>query len=437
MNNGIERRQSPRYTFDIPVIGILFPKEALSAEKPAVETADTLTMLIHNRSDTGVLMESPVCFNRDEHVVLQVRYPDQDEWCCMEGKVAWAAVNPRNPSYYLMGLRTRKIPLEEEDLIPSKGKRARRMYPRDLDFLINTNLFRAISQDTKCPLLNNMMPAELHPGDRLITQGKMGDSLYIIQEGDCLVYLEKNDERYDIARCTVGEIVGEMSLLTTEPCNANVVAESDMVVWRVPNDKVVECYKKYSDLRDYLTELVTSRYSEVAHTADRCIGKYTIHELLGQGAWSIVYKGVHEELEMPVAIKMLKHNIATDYDRMETFENEAKIIAQLNHENIVKVYDIEECYKTIFLVMEFIDGISLAELLHRIKRLPLVKALDYLIQLCNGLGYAHEHGIIHQDIKPDNIFLHHDLVKIFDFGLARTPGNRDQNMPGTPHYMAP
>jgi serine/threonine protein kinase len=228
-----------------------------------------------------------------------------------------------------------------------------------------------------------------------------------------------------------------MSLLTTEPCNANVVAETDMVVWRVYNDKVMECYRKYSDLREFLTDLVTSRYSEVMYTADRSIGKYTIQELLGQGAWSIVYKGIHDELNMPVTIKMLKHNLALDYERVETFEREAKITAQLNHENIVRIYDIEERYKTTFLIMEFLDGLTLGELLPRVKRLPLPKALDILIQFCEGLGFAHEHGIIHQDVKPDNIFLHHDVVKIFDFGMAKTPGIRDESLPGTAHYMAP
>jgi serine/threonine protein kinase len=140
---------------------------------------------------------------------------------------------------------------------------------------------------------------------------------------------------------------------------------------------------------------------------------------------------------MPVAIKMLKHNVAMDPEYVQTFQDEARITAQLNHENIVKVYDIEERYQTLFIVMEYFDGVSLAEVLAQTKRLPLPKALNILMQICTGLGYGHEHGIIHQDIKPENIYLQHDLVKILDFGLACRPGSRDDFMPGTAFYMAP
>ncbi len=433
-----EKIRSPREILQIPEIGIVYPKNKKSPTSTLEnETTDTLLVYVLNRSDGGLLMESPIDFDVDSQLTIHVRFPNEETWRCLNGRVAWMSVNPVNTSQFLLGIQAQNIPSHFNDLSPPGNVRQKRMYPSDLEFLTRTDLFTSISQETKCPLLNAMVPKQVKADEKLICQGEKGDSLYIIQEGSCRVYLEKNNTRYDIARPGAGEIVGEMSLLTTEPCCAHADAETDMTVWQISIEKTVECYKKYQDLRRFLTDLVTSRYSAAEQTIDRVIGKYMIEELIGQGAWSIVYKGTHMDLNMPVAIKMLKHNIAMDPDYVQTFEDEAKITAQLNHENIVKIYDIEKRYKTLFIIMEFFDGMSLAEVLAKMKRLPLTKALDILIQICTGLGYGHEHGIIHRDVKPDNIYLQHDLVKILDFGLACRPGSRDDYMPGTAFYMAP
>lgn len=174
-------------------------------------------------------------------------------------------------------------------------------------------------------------------------------------------------------------------------------------------------------------------------TADRTVGKYVINEIIGKGGWSIVYKGIHAGLNMPVAIKMLNHDMAMRPEFTERFKNEAKIIAKLNHENIVKVYDIEEVYRTIFIIMEYLDGVSLKFILEKMPRLPLPRVLDILLQVCAGLSYAHQHSIIHQDIKPDNIFIQpDDRAKIVDFGLACIPGAiEDLGWPGSVFYTSP
>jgi serine/threonine protein kinase len=394
-------------------------------------------MYIHNRSDGGLLIETPVDFNKDDRFRIMVRFADEERWRNMEGNVAWVAVNPKDSSSSLMGIQADNLALLAEDMKPPRQNRYKRMYPSELEFLSQTNLFTSISSEVKCPLLNNMEPQQVSAGTRLISQGEIGDSLFIIQEGGCRLYVERGGMQHDIARPAAGDIVGEMSLLTTEQSCVNIDAQSDLSVWRLRIDRVVESYRKYRDLRIFLTELVTTRYSDMKHPAERPLGKYLIQDLLGQGAWSIVYKGIHAELKMPVAIKMLKHNMALDHESEEAFENEAKLLAQLNHENIVKVYDIEHQYNTVFIIMELFDGVSLSEILAGENHLPLANVLDILIQVCNGLGFAHEHGVIHQDVKPDNIFLQHDQVKIFDFGLAHVPGTKDDCMPGTVHYMAP
>ena len=145
-------------------------------------------------------------------------------------------------------------------------------------------------------------------------------------------------------------------------------------------------------------------------------------------------------LNVPVAIKMLKHDMAMHQDFIDVFRNEAKTIAQLNHPNIVKVYDIEELYRTVFITMEYLDGTSLKYILKNAPRMPLSKIMNILVQICFGLDYAHKHGVIHQDINPQNILIQSDgQVKIIDFGLACPPGSIDSNFlfPGTIYYISP
>jgi eukaryotic-like serine/threonine-protein kinase len=139
-----------------------------------------------------------------------------------------------------------------------------------------------------------------------------------------------------------------------------------------------------------------------------------------------------------VAIKMLKHNMAIDSAVIDRFQNEARLIAGLNHENIVRVYDIESIYRTVFIVMEYLDGFTLRHILENRLRLQFDRLLNILIQVCGGLDYAHGHGIVHQDVKPGNIFVQRgDRVRIVDFGLACPIGGCSDDFQGTAFYMAP
>ena len=158
----------------------------------------------------------------------------------------------------------------------------------------------------------------------------------------------------------------------------------------------------------------------------------------GAGGYSIVYRGLHSGLSMPVAIKMMRHNMAMDPDFLMSFRNEAKTIASLNHDNIIRVYDIEERFRTVFIIEELVDGESLKDLLVRLGNLSPKLAVDYIIQICSGLEYAHHQGILHRDINTSNIFVQRDdKIKILDFGLACPIGTEDFASYGTVAYMAP
>lgn len=299
-------------------------------------------------------------------------------------------------------------------------------------------LLNAIPEEARSLLWTCMIPKRVGKGERLISQGDEGDRLYVIQDGACVVSVEKDGIIHPVNRLGAGDIAGEMALLTGERRTAHVDAETDMTVWCLTRAHFEGLCTNYPDLKDFLTELATHRFSTESYTADRAVGKYVIHEILGRGGWSIVYKGVHADLNMPVAIKMLRHTLAMHHDFLEKFRNEAKTIAKLNHKNIVRVYDIEKLFRTIFIVMEYLEGVPLNSMLNHGQLLPLSMMLDILIQVCAGLAYAHERNIVHQDIKPANIFIQSDgRARIVDFGLSCTPGTTDFALPGTVFYMAP
>ncbi len=299
-------------------------------------------------------------------------------------------------------------------------------------------LFEAIPYAAMFRLLSEARSRRLASGEKLISQGDEGDTFFIIRGGHCLVTMERAGVRHLIGRLGPGDIVGEMAILTGAKRNADVVADTDLEVIEIRGDTFDEVCCEFPEVRTFLTRLVTDRLSTALLTTDRTIGKYIINEVLGEGGCSIVYKGAHSSLKMPVAIKMLKHELAMEPHFFEAFRNEAGIIAQLDHENILKVYDVEELYRTFFIIMEYVQGESLTRMLIQRETLAVEMIVDYVIQIVAGLSHAHERGIIHRDIKPGNIIINKDnRVKIVDFGFACARGTRDSHVKGTPYYLSP
>ena len=275
-------------------------------------------------------------------------------------------------------------------------------------------------------------------GERFITQGDVQKTAYIIQRGACLLVVEKEGELHPVGHLGRGDIVGIRSFLTGEPQSAHAEAETVMELWALDKSLFNDISQKDPELLEFLTELVVSRFDSKRPTADRIIGKYMATDIIGRGGYSIVYRGLNTDLSMPVAIKMLKHNLAMDPDFIKGFRNEAKTIASLRHENILRVYDIEERYKTVFIIEEMVEGESLENMLRRLTCMQPKLVISFLIQLCSGLQYAHKMGIIHRDINPSNIFVQqNDRLKILDFGLSCPIGTEDFASFGTMAYMAP
>ena len=303
---------------------------------------------------------------------------------------------------------------------------------------LRTKFLRFVSEDEDSPLFKDMVYQHIKAGQRFITQGQEGNEAYIIQRGSCQLIVEKDGELHPVGHRGEGDVVGVMAILTGEPRGAHAEAETDMQVWVLKREPFEHISKEQPGLFGFLSELVADRFDSRRPIADRTIGKYVATDIIGRGGFSIIYKGMHSDMNMLVAIKMMRHDLAMDEDYLGIFRNEAKTIAGLSHENIINIYDIEERFRTVFIIMEFLEGEPLDAILGRFETIPPALAVDRLIQICSGLQYVHQRGIIHRDVNPSNIIIRpDDRLKILDFGLACPIGTRDFSSLGTIAYMAP
>jgi serine/threonine-protein kinase len=171
-------------------------------------------------------------------------------------------------------------------------------------------------------------------------------------------------------------------------------------------------------------------------------GRYELEELVGKGGMSSVYRAQDRLLERTVAIKLLHEHYSRDEDYVERFRREARAAAQLSHPNIVTVIDRGEDAGRQFIVFEYIDGQNLKQLVEKKGRLPVRTALELGIEIGHALAFAHESGLVHRDVKPQNVLLGNGEVKVTDFGIARSADvqqglTQTGTVLGTSDYIAP
>lgn len=179
------------------------------------------------------------------------------------------------------------------------------------------------------------------------------------------------------------------------------------------------------------------------------LGNYQLERLLGEGSMGRVFQARHVRLGRQVALKVLRPQHARDVSFVRRFFQEARSVNQINHEHIVEIFDFVEDAERghVYCVMELLRGQSLAKVMKE-EKLPLARIQRIGVQLCAALGAAHKVGVVHRDVKPDNLFLVHrsgqaDFVKVLDFGVAKiltsegTGNTLDGTIIGTPTYMAP
>ncbi len=174
----------------------------------------------------------------------------------------------------------------------------------------------------------------------------------------------------------------------------------------------------------------------------RLDGRYEIKEIIGVGGMAVVYKAYDNIEDRIVAVKILKEEFVSNEEFTRRFKNESKAIAVLSHPNIVKVFDVSFGDLIQYIVMEYIDGITLKELIEREGSLRWKDALYFTVQILKGLQHAHDKGIVHRDIKPQNIMVLSDgTIKVTDFGIARFARSEQRTITdkaiGSVHYISP
>ena len=284
-----------------------------------------------------------------------------------------------------------------------------------------------------------------------IHAGEPGECLYIIRKGEvevCAASPAAGGGRKVLARLGAGHVVGEMALLNREPRNADVIAATDCELDRLSAVDYESLCARMPVLKLVLTRLVAHRLSwSGSDVLARRIGSYTVIAPIGEGGMAWVYRAVcntapaDDPERRVVALKMLPHSLVTRSGFLEQFRQEASVMTGLRHENIVSLYETIETYGTMFLVLEYVQGRSLRDWVESRGKLSPDNVWDIACSVTQALRAAHARGVIHRDVKPDNIMLRQDgVVKLMDFGIAVPVSGPTVDLGGvaiSPRYGAP
>ncbi|HCY87599.1 MAG TPA: serine/threonine protein kinase [Desulfobacteraceae bacterium] len=287
-------------------------------------------------------------------------------------------------------------------------------------------------------VLRGLSRTVIPQGKRFVFQGRNMDAAYIIKTGAGIVLVEKDGKLHPADHRCEGDLVNMSALFTGEPSMAHVEAETEIEAWVIKKDEFNRIPESDSDLWEFLTEVVADRFDSRRPTSYRTIGHYMTTRIIGRGGYSIVYKGVDLNSGKQVAIKMMRHHRVMDSDFLTKFKKEADILDRLTHDHIIRVHDMVERYRTLFIIMEYLEGESILEKLHDRGPIAHTQASAYLIQACTAIQYAYQQGVLHKDINPGNLMVdQEDHLKLVDFGLACPVHEDDELLDGAFPYLAP
>ena len=300
----------------------------------------------------------------------------------------------------------------------------------------------SLNEEILALVRRNMSEQSFEPGELLMKQGDPGTSLMVLAAGDAEVSIEQDGTRRVLKKVGVGEVLGEMALLTGEPRMATITALTPVSAWVLAADRFEVVAAREPRISTLLTLLLASRLGTLQHDAmtGNTFNGYRIQRCLGHGGMSVVYEAEELLTQRRVALKMMSHRLLYDPIALLHFQREADIVESFDHPNIAKMFGRFEAFRTSFIIMELCEGISISQAMTSGIPLPESVVRGVLGQAAGAMAYFHEAGIVHRDIKPSNLMVTKDgTVKLIDFGLA---GQVDKEslapaLFGTPQYMAP
>lgn len=289
-------------------------------------------------------------------------------------------------------------------------------------------------------LRSHMTTVRFDDGELLFEEGTPGNGLYLVTSGT--VAIRGRELNHRLGSVTAGQIAGEMALMGMQHRTADALAEGPVTALRLGSDAFRTLCERHPPIAHAITHVIADRLGQGQYDAfcSKSLNGYTIRQRLGRGGMAVVYDAVHQERRQRVALKMMSHRLVFDHVASGWFRREAMTVSRFNHPNIPKLIETFDGFGTTFIAFEFVEGETVKELLERSGPLQENAALHILAELSHALCYAHESGIVHRDVKPQNVMITPiRRVKLMDFGLAIPWQGSDErlNSAGTVPYMAP
>lgn len=293
-------------------------------------------------------------------------------------------------------------------------------------------------------LHSKMQPASYEDGEAIVTEGELGDRLYVCCAGAAKVSIHgANGKRMTIGRIVPGQVVGEMALMGVARRTATVTAEGVVDVLTLSKEDFHELLQQHQEFSNVITTIIGERLGNQRRDAlsSVTLESYRIAKRLGRGGMAVVYDAESEKTGQRVALKMMSHRLNVDELARQWFDREAEMIASFDHPNIPKLIERFDAFATSFMAIEFIEGLSLAQLMKVHGPFDEQSVWRILGNLLSALDYAHASGVVHRDVKPANCMVDKQgNVKLMDFGLSVpffTGKDSRRIVAGTPAYMSP
>lgn len=328
------------------------------------------------------------------------------------------------------------IELETEQANPQSTRRTA------LVAIIECPTFDALSSAAKLTLAARLTLSTAAAGSVIIRGGEPSTGLFLMTSGKANVMSVDVDGGPHIDHSEAGSVFGEISMIMGRAASTDVIAETDVELLHLSPPDFEEVRRHHPEVEVCLSQLTSDRLG--SRSIDALCGKtlrgYRFLRCLGRGAMGVVYEAQSEADDAKCAVKMLRYRFIYDPETVTRFDREAELMRRLDHPNIISIRDHFVEYRTRFIVMDLCDRSDLRQWMQHHSPLDEATTRAIVGQVAVGLSHAHQHGVLHMDLKPANLLIDSaGVVRITDFGLSRLLGLEDAEkiFAGTPPYMSP